>query len=101
MNKVDDPFSRVFRDNERTQAVIDEIPAGVAADGTLFDETVYSEIRDAAAAWGEKVADVAQMTVMVPAGLWSFSQFNDFPDLDISTLGIENHRFFLFHSGAC
>lgn len=79
---------------------VGDIPAGVSAAGALFDDAVYSEIRQAAAAWGEKVADVAQMTVMVPAGLWTFSQFNSFPDLDIATMGIANHRFFLFHSGA-
>lgn len=100
MNDKDDPLSRAFRNRSHVNRVLNDIPGGVSDEHGFYDDEVYSDIRQAAARWGEKVSDVAQMTIMVPAGIWSFSQFSSFPDLDISTLGIGNHRFFLFHSAA-
>lgn len=41
---------------------------------------------------------LAEAVVLVPVGLWGLSHGFDAPDLDISILGIGNHRFFLFHS---
>lgn len=41
---------------------------------------------------------IAKTAVLLPVGLWGFKEGLQFPDLDISTLGIGNHRFFLFHS---
>ena len=95
-----DPLSGVFRERQYTQEVLSGLADGAHKDGAYFDEAVYSDIRRAASQWGQKLADVAQVTVMVPAGIWTFAQFSDFPDLDISTLGIGNHRYFLFHSAA-
>lgn len=40
----------------------------------------------------------AKTSVIIPAGLWGLSNGFSSPDLDITTLGIGNHRFFLFHS---
>jgi len=39
-----------------------------------------------------------KMGVLVPVGVWGLTKGLNAPDLDISTLGIGNHRFFLFHS---
>lgn len=96
-----DPISNARRAANYRNTGLRRIGTSAAgADGTLFDESVYADIRETAARWGERVSDVAQTAILVPAGLWSFSQFSSFPDLDISTLGIANHRYFLFHSGA-
>ena len=50
--------------------------------------------------WQDVLRDYSNAAVLVPVGLWSFSEAYSFPDMDISILGIGNHRFFLFHSGA-
>ncbi|MGI6647601.1 MAG: hypothetical protein ACOX5W_00655 [Bacillota bacterium] len=39
-----------------------------------------------------------KIAVLVPVGLFGLTQGFDMPDLDISLLGIGNHRFFLCHS---
>ena len=44
---------------------------------------------------GENIAKVA---VLAPTGLFGLSEGMHAPDLDISLLGIGNHRYFLFHS---
>ena len=95
-----DPLSSAFSDRKRTDSTLSGLSDGIKEESEYFDEEVYSDIRQAAATWGQSVADIAQMTVMVPASLWTFSEFSDFPDIDISTLGIGNHRYFLFHSAA-
>ncbi len=41
---------------------------------------------------------MAKTSVLVPCGLFGITQGFNFPDYDISILGIGNHRFFLFHS---
>ena len=43
-------------------------------------------------------AAVAKAGVLVPMGLWGLTEGFSAPDLDISLLGIGNHRFFFFHS---
>lgn len=96
----DDLFSTWSRYRKKKQEAVDAIADGVCNGEGFYDEEVYSDIRRAASRWGEQVSDIAQMTVMVPAGVWTFSQFLSFPDLDISTLGIGYHRYFLFHSAA-
>jgi hypothetical protein len=42
--------------------------------------------------------NMAKRGVLVPVGVIGLSHGLGFPDLDISILGIGNHRFFLFHS---
>jgi len=96
----DDIFSDWFRRRSKRRCAIGDISDGVKNGNGFYDEEVYSDINSAAARWGAHLADYSQIVVMVPAGLWSFSQFIDFPDLDISTLGIGYHRFFMFHSAA-
>lgn len=100
MTSKKDPLSSAFSDRKRTSSTLSGLADGIKENGEFFDEEVYSDIRQAASSWGQKVSDIAQMTVMVPASLWTFSEFSDFPDIDISTLGIGNHRYFLFHSAA-
>ncbi|MBO8161937.1 MAG: hypothetical protein H0Z24_09945 [Thermosipho sp. (in: Bacteria)] len=39
-----------------------------------------------------------KMGVFIPVGMWGLVEGFHFPDIDISLLGIGNHRFFLFHS---
>ncbi len=39
-----------------------------------------------------------KMGVLVPVGMWGLVEGFHFPDIDITLLGIGNHRFFLFHS---
>ncbi len=95
-----DPIGDALRRGRRKAGRTGSLPDAISGKGGMFDEEVYSEIRAAAARWGEHMSDLAQAAVMVPAGLWSFSSFMGFPDLDISTLGIGNHRFFVFHSAA-
>ncbi|HHV62971.1 MAG TPA: hypothetical protein GXX51_10080, partial [Firmicutes bacterium] len=41
---------------------------------------------------------LVKASVLVPVGLWGFTEGFSAPDLDIKILGIGNHRFFLFHS---
>lgn len=43
-------------------------------------------------------AAAAEVGVLVPVGLWGLTEGIQTPDLDISLLGIGNHRFFFFHS---
>ncbi|NJD22051.1 MAG: hypothetical protein FIA82_05210 [Melioribacter sp.] len=42
--------------------------------------------------------NVTKTSVLIPVGLWGLKAGYNFPDMDISLLGIGNHRFFLFHS---
>ncbi|HHV61703.1 MAG TPA: hypothetical protein GXX51_03565, partial [Firmicutes bacterium] len=41
---------------------------------------------------------LVKASVLIPIGLWGFTEGFPAPDLDIKILGIGNHRFFLFHS---
>lgn len=42
--------------------------------------------------------NMAKAGVLVPVGVFGFTEGVAVPDLDISILGVGNHRFFLFHS---
>jgi len=42
--------------------------------------------------------NMTKAAVLVPVGLWGLSTGFNFPDTDITLLGIGNHRFFMFHS---
>lgn len=42
--------------------------------------------------------NITKAGILVPVGLWGLKAGYNLPDLDISLLGIGNHRFFQFHS---
>jgi len=95
-----DYYSDWIKHWKMKQGMREDIGAGAYGGAGFYDDEVYSDIRRAASRWGEQVVDYAQMTIMVPAAMWTFSTFIDFPDLDITTLGVGYHRFFLFHSAS-
>ncbi len=68
-------------------------------DEVLFDLAFYEEAKKQARYWAQRAGVYTEMAVLVPAGLFALDAGLEFPDLDISCLGIGHHRFFLFHSG--
>ena len=82
---------------ERKLEETDATPAGELSVAVL-DKGFYKQVIREAKAWSVGIKGVAEATVLLPASYIGFSQALVFPDLDITTLGIRNHRFFLFHS---
>ena len=70
------------------------------ADSGYFEPGFYKKLREESRKWHEVLRDYSNAAILVPVGLWSMSEAFTWPDSDISLLGIGNHRFFLFHSGA-
>jgi len=64
-----------------------------------FDREFVEDMQVQASYWRQRVIGATKMSVLVASGVFSFTSMYGFPDLDISTLGIGKHRFFLFHSG--
>jgi hypothetical protein len=68
-------------------------------DGELFsDFDLLRQMRDEINRSLQGCAAVVKAGVLVPVGLWGLTEGFAAPDMDISLLGIGNHRFFLFHS---
>jgi hypothetical protein len=63
-----------------------------------FDPDFLRRLRAAAQYLEDDLAILGVASVILPAGLWGLWQGFHAPDLDISFLGIQNHRYFLFHS---
>ena len=78
----------------------DDIILGAEEFAKISENDFQDEINNAIKGWTEKAIDIGKIAVFVPSSLISFDQFFSLPDSDISLLGIGNHRFFLFHSGA-
>ena len=64
----------------------------------VLDRDFYEQVLKEAKAWGEGLRIAAETTVLIPSAFIGFTTGLGFPDKDISSLGIGNHRFFLFHS---
>ena len=97
----DDPFRRYY-DERKLRDDFEAKLGDAAADakGDYFDPNFYEKLKLESKKWQDVLRDYSNAAVLVPVGLWSFSEAYSFPDMDISILGIGNHRFFLFHSGA-
>jgi len=80
--------------------VIDDILARQdLGDGELFsDFNLLRQMQEEINRALHGCAAVAKAGVLVPVGLWGLTEGLSAPDMDISLLGIGNHRFFLFHS---
>lgn len=63
-----------------------------------FDPDFLRRLKAAAQDLGDDLATLGKAAVILPAGMWGLWQGLHAPDLDISILGIQNHRYFLFHS---
>lgn len=68
-----------------------------STDGVLSLEYLR-QARDEVESCLQGAGQMAQAAVLVPVGVWGLGHGLTAPDLDISLLGIGNHRFFLFHS---
>ena len=97
----DDPIKRAANRAVLPATISQQVAiGGQKAGGNSFDPSFYEEIHNRSRYWQERVGTYTKMGVLVPAGGFSFFAAYSFPDLDISTVGIGNHRFFLVHSGA-
>ena len=97
----DDPFRRFKSEREFRKNFNAKLSnAAQNAQGDYFEPGFYGKLREDSRKWQDAIRDYSSAAVLVPVGLWSFSESFSFPDSDISILGIGNHRFFLFHSGA-
>ena len=63
-----------------------------------FSREYYLSIKEKIENYYFKTRNIAEMTIYTAVGTFSLAQGLAFPDLDISLLGIGNHRYFLFHS---
>jgi len=96
-----DPTERIKREREFRKEYTESIKnEGSKAEGNLFGKDFYERVRKETRNWEDITRDYANAAVLVPVGVWSFSEALSLPDFDISMLGIGNHRFFLFHSAA-
>lgn len=100
MGDFEDELGRIIsRVSLPGQLSRDVAVGGTQAAGVTFNQTFYEEVRASASYWQERAGHCAKAAVLVPAGLFTLSLGFNFPDHDISILGIGHHRFFLFHSG--
>ncbi len=61
--------------------------AAAEADGEHFDPRFYEKLRLESRKWQDVLRDYSNAAVLVPVGLWSFSESYSFPDIDISLMG--------------
>jgi hypothetical protein len=97
MEDVRNVFARQRKVKGLSRKLADQ--AAVDPEVITFDHSFYKEVKLRANCWKNRAGTYTKMAVLVPAGLFAFSEMYSFPDKDISLLGIGNHRFFLFHSG--
>lgn len=104
LDKISDnhllPAKIARKSNEGALLVIDRLlRENTTSDGQLsFSRELLESLRDQLNTYLHDGTKVANLAVMVPTSLVSLSAGLNFPDWDISLLGIGKHRFFLFHS---
>jgi len=85
----------------------DNLRRSVGSLGRLIEDpgggnTEYTEFLKAAREQASRVLEngvaLSKAAVLLPVGALAMLEGRAFPDLDISILGIGNHRYFLFHS---
>lgn len=65
----------------------------------VFGLESYREFLENSRSFKRDIAILGKSTVILPSLYLGYELFSGFPDLDISTLGIGQHRYWLFHSG--
>ncbi len=101
MTQDDDPLRRLVGRWILPRRIALKVAEGVerlSATG-MFGPEFYEEVRRQAGQWREYSASAGKLTVLMPTGYFAVGAGCQFPDLDISHLGIGSHRFFLYHSG--
>jgi hypothetical protein len=94
------PRRIAIENTKQAGRIIDDILARQdIGDGELFsDFDLLRQMREEINRALHGCAAVTKAGVLVPVGLWGLTEGLSAPDMDISLLGIGNHRFFLFHS---
>lgn len=82
---------------ESAGKLIDEIIEGNKS-STFFNSDILKRAQTGIHDIFNSGYNITKAGILVPVGLWGLKAGYSFPDMDISLLGIGNHRFFLFHS---